>query len=156
MEKPKHQAPEEVVSGSFAKHLLQPEPRRAEQERRKGGAEQRQGRTLASSQCPQCASAPGNHLMSSSLAQQPGQKVPGSKSREGARAGWLERSMAQCAPSGERPRVREPDEEAWSGPVLQLPLGLAGIPEAPACPRSQGIGVGVFSPKPGPLASRLL
>lgn len=52
-------------------------------------------------------------------------------------------------PQRERPRVREPDEAAWSGPVLQLPLGLAGIPEALVCPRSQGTGVSVFSPKLG-------
>lgn len=59
-------------------------------------------------------------------------------------------------PQRERPRGREPGEEAWSGPILQFPLRLAGIPQASACPRSQGTGVGVFSPKPGPLARRLL
>lgn len=31
---------------------------------------------------------------------------------------------------GERPRRREPGEEAWGGPLLQRPLRLAGIPRA--------------------------
>lgn len=140
MEKPKHQPPEEVVSGSFAKHLPRPEPRRPEQENRKGAAEQRQGRTLAGPQCPQCAPAPENHPMSSSLARQPGQKVPRMKSRERARAAWLGRNMAQCAPSGSGrgggSRVRRPGV----GQSRSFPSGWLGshrllrVPEA----RAQG------------------
>lgn len=53
-------------------------------------AEHRQGRTPASPQCPQCALAPRNHLMSSSLARQPGPKVPRVE-EQGESQGWVVR-----------------------------------------------------------------
>lgn len=111
----------------FLAHLPSTSPQ-PEQER-KGAAEQRREGTFASPERPQ--PAPGNNFRSSSLAQQPWQRVPGLKSGEGLGSG---RSMAQCSP-WERCRGREPSEKVWSRPVLQCLLGLGShrlprVPEA--------------------------
>lgn len=79
----------------FLAHLQAPP--RNQSRRGKGRAEQRREETFASPKCPQSAPAPGNNFRSSSLAQQPWQRVPGLKSGEGL---VVRRSMAQCVPRG--------------------------------------------------------
>ena len=64
----------------------------------------------------------------------------------------IRKGHGTVCPWWEWPGATQPSEEAWSGPVLWLPL--RGIPQASSCPRSQGTGT--FSPKPGLLAVRLL
>lgn len=102
----------------FPAHLPSTSPQ-AEQERRKGAAEQREG-TFANPECPQSAPAPGNNFRNSSLAQQPWQRVPGLKSGEGP---VVRKEHGTVCPRWERPRGRE-SGDVRSGPVLQRLLGL--------------------------------
>lgn len=126
MEKPKHQPPEEAVSGSFAKHL--PATRAGEERGSRAAA----GRDLCQPRVPPIAPAPGNNFRSSGLAQQPWQRAPGLKSGEGR---VVRKEHGTVCPPWERHRGREPGETVWSRPVLQRLLGLGShrllrVPEA--------------------------
>lgn len=119
LDKPKHQPPEEVVSGSSAKHLPQ--------QSRGGSSRAEAGRGLCSPQRPQPAPAPGNYFRSSILLSSLRKGSQGAEWRasQGSRAPGLgvRKERGTVGPQWERPTGREPGEEAWSGPVLQLPLG---------------------------------
>lgn len=129
----------------FLARLLSTSPTKAqktEQEGRKGGAEQRQGGARS---LPQPR---GNHLESPCLARGLGRRSR-AEGWGGARAQWSGKSGAQQAPDGRPGRDLE-----QAGPAS---APLAGTPQASACPRSQGTGVGRgFSSKRGSFAARLL
>lgn len=92
---------------------------------RRGSSGAEAGRDLWRPPVPPISPAPGNNFGSSGLAQQPGARVPGSKRRESQ--GWVVRKgHGTVWPRWEWPRGTQPGEEAWSGPVPWLSLGVGG------------------------------